>query len=135
MSLVNSVVSYGSARLLVTGHNPSDCVGLLLSSEGEVSGTKTLMHGQAIRAPLNLVCKVADSLEEYVASEQERRMGHRLMRTVCVNELGVKGVVTGRCAGTLTGRALLDGNAWRSKNPKKIANSLYAYAETLITGE
>ncbi len=146
MSLVNSVVSYGSARLLVTGHNPSDCVCLLLSSIGESANIGStsgeglplgfpLQHGQAIKLPLRLVHKVADSLEEYVASEQDRRMGHRLMRTVCVNELGVKGVVTGRRAGTFTGRALLDGNRWKSEKPEKIAGSLYAYTETLITGE
>lgn len=146
MSLVNSVVSYGSARLLVTAHNHSDCVALLLSSEGEstdvgsleeegVPSGAPLLHGQAIKLPLWLVYKVADSLEEYVASEQNRRMGHKLMRTVCVNELGVKGVVTGRCAGTFTGRALLDGHCWKSENPEKIADSLYAYTETLINGE
>jgi hypothetical protein len=75
---------------------------------------------------------VADSLDEYVASERSRRRAYRLRRTVCENEAGVKGVVMSHTAGTFFGRALLNGNAWESKNPNKIADSLYAYTETLI---
>ena len=144
MSLVNSVVKYGDIALLVMGHNPSDCVCFLLSSEGEsvaasVGGGPPLgsvfQHGELIRLPLELVHKVADSLEEYVADERERRAAYRLRQTVCVNEDGVKGVVTGYLAGTFTGKSLKHGNAWKSKNPKKIADSLYAYTETLINGE
>jgi hypothetical protein len=94
-----------------------------------------LDHGQSIRLPLEAVHKIADSLEEYVTIEKTRRKAHKLKHTVCVNEAGVKGVVTGYLAGAFTGRALLNGNAWKSKNPKKIADSLYAYTETLIAGE
>ena len=144
MSLVDSVVTYGDASLLVTGHTPSDCIGLLLSSEGERTAMPSedgiripsvLQHGELIRLPLELVHKVADSLEEYVTDERERRAAYRLRQTVCTDEQGVRGVVTGYRAGTFTGRALQHGNVWESKNPKKIANSLYAYTETLITGE
>jgi hypothetical protein len=106
-----------------------------MPSEDGIRIPSVLEHGYAIRLPLDLVHKVADSLEEYVTDEQERRMAYRLRRTVCVNEAGVKGVVTGYLAGAFTGRALLNGNAWKSKNPKKIADSLYAYTETLIAGE
>jgi hypothetical protein len=136
MSLVNSVVSYGDARLLVTGENPSDCVCLLLSSEKRVSMNRVaLCHGEVIRLPLASVHKIADSLEEYTTDERERRRAHKLRRTVCENEAGVKGVVTSYEGGSFFGRALLNGNPWKSKNPKKIADSLYAYTETLIAGE
>jgi len=133
MSLVNSVVSYGNAHLLVTGHNPSDCVCLLLSSEGEECPDRTVLHhGRAIRLPLDLVHKIADNLEEYVTIEKARRRAYKLKRTVCVNEDEVKGVVTGCTAGTFTGRALTGGDAWESKNPRMIADSLHAYIEMLI---
>ena len=144
MSLVNSVVSYGDARLLVMGHNPSDCVCFLLSSEGESTVMRSegviripsvLQHGELIRLPLELVHKVADSLDEYVIGERERRKAYRLRQAVCVNEDGVEGVVTGYLAGAFVGRSLLHGNIWKSKKPEKIADSLHAYTETLISGE
>jgi hypothetical protein len=133
MSLVNSVVAYGSAHLLVTGHNPTECVCLLLSSEGEECPDRTVLHhGRAIRLPLEQVHKIADSLEEYATIEKARRRAYKLKRTVCENESGVKGVVTGCSAGTFTGRALTGGDAWESKHPRMIADSLHAYTEILI---
>lgn len=136
MSLVNSVVAYGNARLLVTGHNPTGCVCLLLSSEGEPSLHRpALCHGESIRLRLEEVHKVAESLEEYVTIERARRRMYSLKRTVCVNEHGISGVVTSCTGGVFAGRALTGGDAWVSKNPRKIADSLYAYTEILINEE
>jgi hypothetical protein len=94
-----------------------------------------LCHGQAIRLALELVYKVADSLEEYVTIEKARRRAVKLKRTVCANEHEIIGIITSCTGGTFTGVALDGGAVWSSKSPRKIADSLFAYTEILINKE